>query len=149
MSNDFYKDLQRGRQAEVMVANAFRSMGYDVMDMTKNIKFWHDDIDLLIFDRDGTQHQFEVKGDWTIGRTDNVVLELTSKVGGDGWFITSKASHFAFVDMQNSVAYIARAGELRQHVLQKPDLLHVRLNGCECILLNINEAASIFQKVRL
>lgn len=39
MSDDFYKDLQRGRQAEVMVANAFRSMDYDVMDMTKNVKF--------------------------------------------------------------------------------------------------------------
>lgn len=48
INNDFYLCLERGRQAEVMVANAFRSMGYDVMDVTKNPAFWKQDVDLLI-----------------------------------------------------------------------------------------------------
>ena len=36
---EFFIDLKRGRQAEVLVANAFRMMGYDVMDLTKNPVF--------------------------------------------------------------------------------------------------------------
>ena len=32
---DFYSDLARGRQGEVLVANAFRNMGYKVTDVTK------------------------------------------------------------------------------------------------------------------
>ena len=47
-NNSFYLDLKRGRQAEVLVANAFRMMGYGVMDVTKNPIFWHKGIDLLI-----------------------------------------------------------------------------------------------------
>ena len=38
-SIEFLNDLKRGRQAEVLVANAFRLMGYDVLDMTKNPVF--------------------------------------------------------------------------------------------------------------
>ena len=63
INNDFYLCLERGRQAEVMVANAFRSMGYDVMDVTKNPAFWKQDVDLLIWDHDGIQYKFEVKAD--------------------------------------------------------------------------------------
>lgn len=38
-SINFLLDLERGRQAEVLVANAFRMMGYDVMDVTNNPVF--------------------------------------------------------------------------------------------------------------
>ncbi len=32
---DFLLDLEKGRKAEVLVMNAFRRKGYDVMDLTK------------------------------------------------------------------------------------------------------------------
>ena len=38
-SINFLIDLERGRQAEVLVANAFRTMGFAVMDVTKSPKF--------------------------------------------------------------------------------------------------------------
>ena len=59
----FYQDLSRGRQAEVLVSNAFRMMGYEVTDVTKDPIFWHKDIDLIIYDHDGQEYSFEVKAD--------------------------------------------------------------------------------------
>ena len=38
INNSFYRDLQRGKQAEVMVANAFREMDYDVFDISDDPK---------------------------------------------------------------------------------------------------------------
>ena len=142
----FLLDLERGRQAEVLVTNAFRLMGYDVMDVTKNPAFWKKDIDLLIWDHDGTQYKFEVKADWNMHKTGNVVLELTSKTGTEGWFLTSEATHYAICDMHNRICHIARAHELKEYVQQHSDLQHVCLNGCECILININDCP-LFQKI--
>ena len=39
INNDFYNCLQRGRQAEVMVSNAFRTMGYEVLDVSKSAEY--------------------------------------------------------------------------------------------------------------
>ena len=36
MNNSFFIDLARGAQGEVLVANAFVEMGYEVMSVSKN-----------------------------------------------------------------------------------------------------------------
>ena len=36
MENAFFIDLARGAQGEILVANAFMQMGYDVMNVSKN-----------------------------------------------------------------------------------------------------------------
>ena len=63
INNDFYMCLERGRQAEMMVMNAFRSMGYEVMDVSKCRDYWDKDIDLLIWDHNLKQYAFEIKAD--------------------------------------------------------------------------------------
>jgi len=148
-NNAFFMDLSRGSQAEILVTNYFRGNGYDVMDVTKNPIFWKKDIDLFVYDHDGTQYKFEVKADWTIHRTGNVVLELTSKTGTEtGWFNTTESTHIVFTDMENRIGYVARTHELREFVQRHPDLQRVRLNGCECVLVNINDC-NLFQVIRL
>lgn len=149
MNNDFYLDLKRGRQAEVMVMNAFRSMNYGVMDVTKNPKFWKEDVDLLIWDHDGTRYKFEVKADWTLHRTGNIVLELTSKTGSDGWFRTTEATHIVFTDMINRIGYIVRSTDLRNYVEHHSNIDHGILGGCECLLININDCSELFTKINL
>ena len=62
-NNAFFLDLSRGAQAEVLVSNYFRGNGYDVMDVTKNPRFWDQDVDLLIWDHNDIQYKFEVKAD--------------------------------------------------------------------------------------
>ena len=148
INNSFYLCLERGRQAEVMVMNAFRSMGYDVMDVTKNPAFWKQDVDLLIWDHDGTQYKFEVKADWSIGRTGNIVLEMKGKTGGKGWYLTTEATHLVFCDMQNRIGYIARTTELKEYTEHEKNLDHANLSGCECLLVNINDYGK-FNKIML
>ena len=147
MNNNFYIDLNRGRQAEVMVANAFRSMGYDVMDVSKNSFYWKKDVDLLIWDHDLTRYMFEVKADWSISRTGNVVLEITNKMGGKGWFETTESTHIVFCDMVNKIGYIARTNELKEYT-ESHNLDMGILNGCHCYFVNVNEYGE-FNKISL
>ena len=81
-------------------------------------------------------------------RTGNAVLELTSKTGNKGWFLTSEATHFAFCDMKNRIAYIARSTELRQYASLHSNLPHITLNGCECIFISVNEP-DMFHKITI
>ena len=47
MSN-FYDDLARGRQGEILVTKALREMGHTVEDVTKDSDYWKKDIDLIV-----------------------------------------------------------------------------------------------------
>ena len=149
MNNDFFYDLSRGAQGETLVANAFTQMGYEVMSVSKNPMWFKKDVDLMIWDNDGTQYKFEVKADWSMHRTGNVILELTSKVGTPGWFETTESDHLVFCDMENRIGYVFRTEELRDYVQKDPELDRGKLNGCECIILNINNCNSLYQKIRL
>lgn len=155
--SEFLNDLAKGKQGEVLVANAFRNMGYPVTDVTSNPDYWKKDIDLLI-DDNGIERRMEVKSDWNMGKTGNVVLEIRKENSGkDGWFRFTESSHLAFVDMKNRVAYIARTKELQDHVngwmIQGETGRDVsayikpkHLNGYFCLLLNV-ENTELFQKV--
>lgn len=157
MKNNFMNDLAKGKQGEVLVASAFRNMGYQVTDVTNDSDYWKKDIDLLI-DDNGTERQIEVKADWNLGRTGNAVLEIRKdKDGKDGWFNYTEASHLAFVDMQHRIAYIGRMEEIRDYVngwtIQGQDGMDVsayikpkHLNGYYCLLLNL-ENTGLFQKL--
>ena len=147
MYKQFFTDLERGKQAEVLVAKAFVGMGYSVFDVSEDSSYWGQDIDLIIYDRNSQEHYFEIKADWNMYKTGNVVLELTSQTGSDGWYRTSEATHFAFCDMINRICYIARAAELHEYT-EHTDLPHVKLNNCECILLNVYDC-QLFQKIRI
>lgn len=151
---DFIADLKRGRQGEVLVAEALRLQGYNVEDVTNNSDYWEKDIDFLI---DGKS--LEVKSDWNIGTTGNVVLELRNRVNGKaGWFYGTEAINLAFVDMQNRICYLIKTKDLREFVdgnikaeaaaieagsnASKNILREKTLNNYFCVLLNIREAES-------
>ena len=136
--DNFFLDLERGHIAEVAVANWFRARGFEVLDLTKNPVFWKKDIDLRIWDHNGIPYDWEIKADWNIWKTANVCLELTSKTGSKGWFETTESTHICFVDMKFRIAYIARTAELRTYVHNDPSLRRMCLNGCECVLVNID-----------
>lgn len=157
--NDFFYDLKRGRQGEVFVMNAFRNMNYEVTDVTKNQSYQKKDIDLLIKANE-TTYAFEVKSDWTMNSTKNILLEMRNeKTGKDGWFRFTEATHLAFVDMHTGVAYICRTQELRDFV--EGEILLAAANGGVsskiqekhlgnffCLLVDM-EAFGRFQKVRV
>lgn len=157
--SDFFKDLVRGKQGEVLVANAFRDMGYEVTDVTGDSDYWKKDIDLLI-DDNGIERSMEVKADWNMGTTGNVVLEAYKENNPEteGWYRYTESSHLAFVDMRNKIAYICRTNELRERVgslmvsgTEGNDIsayIKIKsLNGYRCYLLNVENNEDLFQKV--
>lgn len=159
MANTFMADLKRGKQGEALVAKAFRDMGYEVTDVSNNSDYWKKDIDLLI-DDNGTERSIEVKSDWNMSKTGNVVLENYKVYEKDkeGWFQYTEASHLAFVDMKNRIAYICRTSELRIRVASlmdevmkgeniTPFITTRTLNGYSCFLFNVENNEDIFQKV--
>ena len=152
-------DLKRGKQGEVLVANAFRNMGYDVTDVSTNSDYWKKDVDLII-DDNGIERWIEVKSDWNMSRTGNVVLENYKENDREnkGWYQFTEASHIAFVDMKSRIAYICRTSELRMRVGSlmanaadgidiSPYIKMKSLNGYRCFLLNVENNEDIFQKV--
>ena len=141
---NFYEDLARGRQGEVLVTKALREMGHTVEDVTKDSDYWKKDIDLIV---DGGT--LEVKSDWNMGKTGNIVLEMRKREDGkDGWFRQTAADNLAFVDMQNRICYIIKTKELRDYVegvitsvAQGGYVCGVKdktLNGYWCLLINVN-----------
>ena len=148
---DFKTDLERGKQGELMVAQAFEKMGYEVKDVTDDPSFWKKDVDFIINDN-GVERRLEVKTDWNIWRTGNVVLELNKTYDPKilGWFNFSQATHFAFVDIKNRLAYMVRANELAARVNEKKDTLRKKqLNNYDCYLLNIQENSDIFTAIAI
>lgn len=152
-------DLKRGKQGEALVANAFRNMGYEVTDVSGNSDYWKKDVDLII-DDNGIERWIEVKSDWNMSKTGNVVLENYKENNREnkGWYQYTEASHLAFVDMKNRIAYICRTSELRMRVGSlmanaadgidiEPYIKLKTLNGYRCFLLNIENNEDIFQKV--
>lgn len=166
--SDFLKDLQRGKQGEVMVANAFRKMNYDVQDVSNNKEFQKKDIDLVI-DDNGTSRYMEVKADWTMGTSGNIVLELWKQANSEnlGWYSYTEATHLAFCDMKNKIAYICRTADLKKRIavlkdealrkfyygetadLHKNDITPKVLNGYYCYLFSWKNNQDIFNKVAL
>lgn len=157
MANNFYKDLARGKQGEVLISAAFQKMGYEVKDVSSDSCYWEKDIDLIVNDN-GIERQIEVKSDWNLSKTGNVVLEIRkSDSGKAGWFTFTQSSHLAFVDMKNNIAYIGRTKEIKDAVdvwlLQgaagadvSAYIKNKHLNGYFCLLLNI-ENSKLFQKL--
>ena len=144
MKNDFYTDLARGRQGEVLITKALEDLGHNVKDVTQDSNYWEKDIDLLV---DGKS--LEVKSDWNLGRTNNIVLEMRKRESGkDGWFRSTAAENLAFVDMRNRICYLAKTTELREYIDNmilsnaagghESGIREIELNGYWCILLNIN-----------
>ena len=122
-------------------------MDYDVFDISDDPKWWSSDVDLIIWDHEGNEHYFEIKADWSLHKTGNAVLEMTSKTGEPGWFVTSRASHFVFVDMFNKNGYVARADDLKQYI-KTGNYYKTELNGCDCLLIKVDNGL-LFQKLHL
>lgn len=74
MVKDFFKDLNKGRRAEQIVASALSNLGYDVADVSDNRSFFYKG-DLLITLPSGEKKFVEVKNDSRIADTRNILCE--------------------------------------------------------------------------
>lgn len=76
MVDNFYKDLEKARGAEALVAQILkqRNPEFQVIEVGDNRQYFHKG-DILVITPTGEQHFFEVKDDSCIWKTGNVLCE--------------------------------------------------------------------------
>ena len=143
----FVSDLKRGKQGEDLVSNFFATtMNCKVEDLALNKEYFAKDIDLRIIEDmgNGRSHTIEVKTDWNMITTGNVVLEMhkIKDPNKKGWFHYTEADYLAFVDIHSKLGYICRTQELKDYVLLNTEcdyskgIQYKNLGDCCCALLN-------------
>ena len=74
MVKDFFKDLNKAKKAEQIVATALSNLGYSVADVSNDRSFFYKG-DLLITLPTGEKKFVEVKDDSRIADTRNILCE--------------------------------------------------------------------------
>lgn len=126
--NKFQKDNKNGAKGEAIVRNKFLS--YKNVEAVKDISCTEagkkDDIDLIVHCSDGNVKTVEVKTDFKMNNTGNLVYEeISSKnISSKGCFARTKAEHIAYLNADNGMCYIINAEEFRDlinNVKAEPD----------------------------
>lgn len=118
--NSFKESTDIGKIGEdaflTMIANM---SGYSFLDVTKNPKYFQDDIDFIVTNKaTEVETTIDVKTDTQIGKYGNICVETISNKNEErcknGWFNTSKADFWFFYDTENEIFYAIKADELRK-----------------------------------
>lgn len=154
------QDKKKGEYGETLVEKFFKERGNKVINVSDNKWYWKEDVDLLIYDNE-TEYKFEVKTDYSVNATGNIVLEISKDVdGSDGWFNFTKATHLVFVDPNKGVGYTFRYKDLKDTVIGEMErgalgedvsdrITPKHLNGYFCLLFNLDAHKDLFQTIVL
>lgn len=129
----FSQDLAAGRVGEQLAADYMTKLGYEIQDVSHDTQYFSKDIDLLA-EKNGVKMSIEVKSDYNVSKTGNVVIETCTNVGKKkpGWWYYTEATHLFFVDVRNSIIHCVRRDELKQVLNQhKSELKRRRLKTLE------------------
>ena len=85
MVKDFFKDLEKAKGAERIVAAALSHLGYSVLDVSNDRAYFYKG-DLMITSSSGERKYVEVKDDSCIHRTNNILCEEEVFYKTDGVF---------------------------------------------------------------
>ena len=113
-SQTYWSDLKAAKEGETIAMNYFKSLDYEIEDVSDNSNYWSQDIDFIA--HKGDRHiAIEVKYDGNIHYTNNILLEIQNVTSGyDGWAIFSKAEFITIVSRETHAIYIARLEDLRE-----------------------------------
>lgn len=151
--NSFYKDLERGKAGEQKVYNYLSSLGFKVTDVSNDKSYWDIDVDFLVEDKNGKTHYIEVKSDWNISRTGNVLLETDKE---RGWFSKTKAEYIFYVDMKKDLVYVFKMEDMKKvldqyllFTIYDKDRIdgykRIKFDGKNCVLINTDIHSNLFQ----
>lgn len=110
-NNLFYRQKKKGKDGEKIFYNFFSEFN-KVIDVSENEKFQSCDIDFIVNDK----YYIELKTSATIEKNKAITIELITnkKENKKGWFLSSRADVFFFLDINNLIFYACRADELRE-----------------------------------
>lgn len=116
MENSFYKDLDKGRKGEQLVAAALQRKGHRVQDVSLNPSYQYKDIDFVLTDKNGRTTTLEVKNDLTSNYTNNFFIETDNYNNVSrkfqGWYYYCEASFLCFVQSEKGLAHIVSHSDL-------------------------------------
>lgn len=100
-----------GKKGEGIFYKFFSSFN-KVIDVSENAKFQPYDIDFIVNDK----YYVELKTSTTIQKNQAITIELITNKDANkkGWFLSSRADVFFFLDIKNMIFYACRADELRE-----------------------------------
>ena len=114
----FLGEMKRGKVGEELFVDFLNRHNFDYEDLRESKDFQKKDIDFLVADK-----YFEVKTDYKINKTGNVVIELTNTREGftcPGWFFKTEADNLVIIDPIDRKGYRLRMEELREYLRNTP-----------------------------
>lgn len=123
MSRSFKYDLKYGKKFEMILYDKLKSLGVDVIDVSKDPKYQKYDIDMVL-SINNKKLTMEIKADKRISKTRNIFVEdvMERKNGDkDGWLHYCRCDILCYVDDYNDIAYLVNWVKLRKFVLNEDE----------------------------
>ena len=120
---EFNRMLLESKRGENIVADYFRSKGYEVKDISKDISKGAD----LEITTENRKLKIEVKYDSLIHKTGNIVAECVRlNDGWNGWTLTTHADYIVWISQETGQFYVLDRETLQKatYTLYKPNLYH-------------------------
>ena len=118
--DNFYSDLNRGKQGEVLAAKALAERGHKVIDVSDDWDYRRKDIDFILTNKQGQTTTLEIKTDAASENTGNVFIEYANsnneKHNYLGWLMYCEAEYIGFIQPNNKKAMIVSFDELKQNI---------------------------------
>lgn len=118
--DNFYSDLNRGKQGETLAAKALEARGHKVIDVSDDWNYRCADIDFVLTNKQGQTTTLEVKTDAASEYTGNVFVEYYNSNNQSheyqGWFKYCEAEYIGFIQPNNKKAMIVSFEELKQNI---------------------------------
>lgn len=111
---NFKTDLKRGKVGEDAFVRVAENIGWVVHDKSDDPKYWEQDVDFIITDRNGKDRKCEVKWDFRINQTNNFFIETVSSVRimSKGWIYKTQADAIFYGDAIGGVFYLFKPKEM-------------------------------------
>ena len=118
--DNFYSDLNRGKQGEILAAKALEGRGHKVIDVSNDWKYRRKDIDFILTNKQGQTTTIEIKTDAASEYTGNVFIEYTNTNNEQhnylGWLMYCEAEYIGFIQPNNKKAMIVSLDELKKNI---------------------------------
>lgn len=118
--DNFYSDLNRGKQGEILAAKALEGRGHKVIDVSNDWDYRRKDIDFILTNKQGQTTTIEIKTDAASENTGNVFIEYYNSNNQshsyDGWFKYCEAEYIGFIQPNNKKAMIVSFDELKKNI---------------------------------
>ncbi len=118
MNGNWNRDLQKGAKGEDRVIN-YLNQKFIVNDTRNDVQYQNDDIDFVLTNKNNITFTFELKTDYRIGKTGNILFATYNdrQTGRyKDWALKTKADYIGVFDINNDKLYIIDWNNFSSHL---------------------------------